>query len=256
MIRRLVSSLRAQNWSSALLELLVVALGILMAFQVDRWWEHRNDRELELEYIGRLRGDVERDIEALTFAIRQAELRRSFAALLMDVADDPAIAQDRPVDFLLAVNQAAFTYTPSLTSNTFEELKSTGRLGLIENIEVRDLLFDYYRYDEDQRQYQPLNLMQEFRHFELGAGILPNSLLTQMHLTWRVVNEEELDGFRGDPVDLDQVAAAAERLQQQTDFVNWLPIAHEMQTEILETNAERLERARHLLITLGQTGER
>ena len=36
MLGRIVTNLRTQNWGQAFFELLILAVGILMAFQVDR----------------------------------------------------------------------------------------------------------------------------------------------------------------------------------------------------------------------------
>ena len=160
----------------------MVALGILMAIQVDRWWEGRDNRVAEQNYIGRLIVDLEQDVAGLTFAIEQASLRLAFATLLLDVAENPEVALDTPVEFIIAVNQAAFTFTPQLASSTFEELRSTGNLRLLLNTDLRNTLFEYYQFDENQRQFLVLNFMQEFRQFELGAGILDNNMLRKAHI--------------------------------------------------------------------------
>ena len=248
--------MRTRNWRAALLEFVLIALGILMAFQVDRWWEHRNDRQLEREYIIRLSSDLKRDVENLSSAVSRAELRKSFAALLMDVSENPALARENPVDFVLAVNQAAYTYTPSLTSNTFEELKSTGRLRLLEDADLRNQLFDYYRYDVDQRQYLQLQLMQELRHFELAAGILPHALLRKIAVDFGIVRAESMHEIRQYQVNMAQLDEAVTRMQERTDFIAWLPIAYEMQIEIADVNSARRDRAKRLLDRLNLSLER
>jgi hypothetical protein len=163
---------RSVAWGHALLELVIVALGIVMAVQVDRWRKGREDVRREQEYIARLADDVQQDMGNLKASIELAELRRSFVVLLMDVAEDPSKALDAPVDFILAVAQAGYTHTPALTSNTFDELRSTGTLGLLRDPDLKKALSDYYGYDANQRQYLSLEIAEELRHFELGAGIL------------------------------------------------------------------------------------
>ncbi|MDX1403737.1 MAG: DUF6090 family protein [Woeseiaceae bacterium] len=247
MLRTFVANLRKQHWGQALLELLMVVIGILLAFQVDRWWEERKDLALQQEYIERLIGDIEQDVEQLQNGIMLAETRRSFAKLLMDVAEDPAIAVDSPVEFTLAVNQAAYTYTPALSSNTFDELRSTGNLGLLRAPDITNALFDYYRYDESQRQYLSLKLMQEFRHFVLAAGVLTNRQARRAEDDWGIVSASELEAFREAPVNLDDVRASAERLSANAELVAWLPIAYGMQREQATEQHARLDRARSLL---------
>jgi hypothetical protein len=243
MLLRLISSVRQFRWDNAIIELLVVAVGLLMAFQIDRWWEGRSELEKERQYVDRLVVDIEEDIEALGRAIDLAKTRLSFASLLLNVAEEPEIALQSPVTFIIAVNQAAFTHTPTLTSNTFEELKSSGSLGLLRNPALRNALFDYYRFDNSERQYLSLQLMQEFRHFELAAGMLTNRQLRRAHDEWFIVSGEELAAIENEPVDPVEVKAAAERLRQNKDLVAWLPIAYEMQLELIDSNQERLDRA-------------
>jgi hypothetical protein len=252
MLGRIVTNLRTQHWSQAFFELLIVAVGILMAFQVDRWWEARHERELEQQYIGSLVNDLESDLENLEVAVAQAEFRLFLARLLMDIAENPELATQSPVAFTIAVHQAAYTYTPALASNTFDELRSTGYIGLLRDMELKNSLFDYYRFDESERQYQSLQLMQEFRHFELGAGVLTNQQLRRAHVDWGIVRADELEEFRNDTVDLIAIKAAAERLQANHSFVAWLPIAHEMQLELARINGARQQRANVLLEILNR----
>ena len=252
MLLRIITNIRNLKWDNAILELIVVAVGLLMAFQVDRWWEARHDRETEQQYIDRLIDDLESDLENLADAVGSAEFRLSLARLLMDVAESPELATQSPVKFIIAVQQAAFTYTPALNSNTFDELRSTGNLGLLRDTELKNTLFDYYRFDEGQRQFLNLQHMQEFRHFQLGAGVLTNQQLRQAHVDWGVVSADEFEEFRGHAVDLVGVQAAAERLQANDSFVAWLPIAHEMQLELARINNDRQQRANELLEILNR----
>lgn len=246
-LQRLSRVIRTRQWSAALFELAVVAIGILMAFQVDRWWEVRRDRGAEREYAKRLVDDLRKDVEELAHGISLAELRRDLTILLLDAADDPDLAIGRPVDFIIAIDQSAYTFTPALTANTFEELRSTGRLGLLRDDELRNALFDYYRFDESERQYQSLQLMQEVRHFERGAGILDHRTSRDAKDRWGIVGNDELIAARQEKVDLDALTSAVERFIERDEFIAWLPISYEMQIEAAAMNAERRKRAQHLI---------
>ena len=106
--------------------------------------------------MARLIIDIEADIVTLKYATRIASLRLGFANLLVDVVRDPAAAEEKPAQFLVAVGQSSYTYTPSLTSHTFEVLRSTGDFALILDQDIKNVLFDYYGFDEGQRQFRPL----------------------------------------------------------------------------------------------------
>jgi hypothetical protein len=43
-IGRLTEGVRERDWFAVVVELLVVIVGIVAAFQVDRWWEGRSAR--------------------------------------------------------------------------------------------------------------------------------------------------------------------------------------------------------------------
>lgn len=250
MLQRMARMARSMAWGHALLELVIVALGIFMAVQVDRWREGLEELRREQAYISRLADDVQQDMEQLKASIELAELRRSFVLLLMDVAEDPSKALEAPVDFILAVTQAAYTNTPALTSNTFDELRSTGNLGLLRDPDLKKALSDYYGYDESERQYLSLQIAQEMRHFELGAGILTNRQARHAQDTWRIAWPGNIDELRKEAVDLGEVRRAAVRLQRNAAFVAWLPFSQETQIELVESHTQRLERADTLLAML------
>ena len=53
-LKRLAGHIRKQDWFIVIVELLVVIVGLVMAFQVDRWRDEVAERKLEGVYIQRL----------------------------------------------------------------------------------------------------------------------------------------------------------------------------------------------------------
>ena len=255
MLRRISEQLQKQNWGQALFELLIVAVGILMALQVDRWREESNNRDTEEEYLSRLSDDISEDIESLDRGVNIAELRRTFAELLMASAENPALALESPVDFMLAINQSAFTFTPALTSNTFDELRSTGNMRLLRNTELKSALFSYYRYDQAQRQFIDLQQAQEIRHFERATGVLTNSQAKRIDDEWGIVDLTKIEEVRNSTVDLAEVEAAVDRFLSKPDFIAWLPISYGMQIDLAETNSERRRLAIELQSLLSEIAD-
>ena len=255
MLRRISEQLQKQNWGQALFELLIVAVGILMALQVDRWREESNNRDTEGEYLSRLSDDISEDVESLNRGVNIAELRRTFAELLMASAENPDLALESPVDFMLAINQSAFTFTPALTSNTFDELRSTGNMRLLRNTELKSALFSYYRYDQAQRQFIDLQQAQEIRHFERATGVLTNSQAKRIDDEWGIVGLTKIEEVRNSTVDLAEVEAAVDRFLSKPDFIAWLPISYGMQIELAETNSERRRLAIELQSLLSEIAD-
>ena len=184
---------------------------------------------------------------SIASSIALAEFRYSLSNLLIAAAANPELVRQRPAEFMAAIQQSAYTNTPSLNSDTFEELRATGGLGLLRDEELKAALFEYYRYDHSQRQYLSLQLMTEFRHFELASGILTND-----QYVWL---QDEI-GFvsPANPVDveftteqLDGIVDAAQRIKESPEFVAWLPEGRGLQLELIDTHKGRLERANALL---------
>ena len=250
LINRMINRFRAQDWVALCSELIIVVVGIFIAIQVDSWWKHRDELQQERLYIARLLEDVERDESAINHAISLARYRFSLSELLMDAAVDPEIVLRRPAEFMIAVQQSSFTYTPSLNTDTFEELRATGKLGLLRNDELKSALFEYYRYDENLRQYLSLQLMTEFRHFELAAGILNNEQYVWMQDEIGYVSVSPPSGIEFTTAQLAALAEATQRLKDSPDFVAWLPEARSMQMELAGTHEGRLQRATALLTIL------
>jgi hypothetical protein len=231
-------------------------VGLVAAFQVDRWWEARGDRLDEEMYISRLMADLEEDIPSLEYAINLAEVRLHFGDFLVEVSANPALALERPTYFLAAVAQAAFTYTPSLASHTFEDLRSSGNLKLIHDQDIRRVLRSYYSYDEVQRQYISLNLMVEFRYFELSAGIITPEQFRFVQDRWYVVTPSNLTQLQEAQPAPEGIVTASERLSANSELRAWLPKVRGLQIDQIMSHTGRLKNARALLDNLNEYAAR
>lgn len=256
MFKRFAAGVRRHDWFTVSIEVLVVMLGLLLAFQLDRWREGLAEGRQERTYINRLIVDVESDIPDIEYAIALQTLRLELVDLLMQVVLDPAAASKEPIVFLGAVNQAAYTYTPVLTSHTFENLRSTGDLRLIHDESVKNVMFDYYGFDESQRQFRPLQLDTEFRHFELAAGVLSHEQEVFIQDNWSMFKPDDFATAKAGRYQNANVLAAAARLQARPEFIAWLPYVRDMQLEQIAVHNMRLDRARSVLETLNDYAQK
>ena len=256
MLKRFAAGVRRHDWFTVSIEVLVVMLGLLLAFQLDRWREGIAEGRQERTYINRLIVDVESDIPDIEYAIALQTLRLELVDLLMKVVLDPAAASKEPIVFLGAVNQAAYTYTPVLTSHTFENLRSTGDLRLILDETVKNVMFDYYGFDESQRQFRPLQLDTEFRHLELAAGVLSHKQEVFIQDNWRLFNPDDFAAAKASQHENANVLAAVKRLQARPEFIAWLPYVRDMQLEQITVHKTRQDRARGVLETLNDYAQR
>lgn len=255
-IRRMAQFIRQHDWLAVVVEVLVVIVGLMLAFQLDRWWEQRGEQAQGAQYVERLISDIETDIPWIEYSIRLAEFRLEMANLLMTVSRDPAAAVTSPVMFLAAVRQSAFTFTPKLTSHTFEDLRSTGNMRLLPDPDIKAGLYDYYGFEETQSQFRPIQQMTESHHFELATGILSHDQAVFIQDGFFLVTPGELDSYEGPIPNLDEVQAAAGRLVSNQGLVAWLPEARYMQVEQIAMHKSRLDKAQAVLLALQRYSER
>lgn len=127
----------------AAFEFVIIVLGVLAAFAVENWKESRAEADLEAEYVERLLSDVALDLEQLQFTLGLAEEK------IVGLREVRAWKSDSDSSENLIKNLRPSTSLgwslPRLNTATFEDLNSTGRLGLINDINLRRAILDYYR---------------------------------------------------------------------------------------------------------------
>jgi hypothetical protein len=136
-------------------ELLVVTLGVLIALALDSWNDDRLERRVEDEVLEWLVSDLETD--TALFAWWSDEVVRKLAALdrVFAILTDPS---DHPIEDSLAFLNAVavgseFSWDqPNLSRTTFDELVSSGKLGVIDDPRLRRRILEYYQLDEDSRE--------------------------------------------------------------------------------------------------------
>ncbi|HEX5121625.1 MAG TPA: hypothetical protein VFV97_00160 [Rhodanobacteraceae bacterium] len=142
---RLWRRLREHDWMAALIELAIVIVGILIALEVSNWNEGRLDRDRAAHFLQRIHGDLltdRRNIDA-TLAFWAKVARYGDAAIAYGESGRPA---DGPAwNTVLAYYQASQTMPYTATDTTFEEMRSSGDLGLIADERLRTELAEFYR---------------------------------------------------------------------------------------------------------------
>ncbi len=179
MNQRLHSLFHRQSLAGLALEVAVVILGILIAFQIDRWAEERRDRQLEQDYLVRLKEDLEIEIRRMDASLGYAQSRLEAAALLEAVAAEPERAAERPAAVPLALETATWRSFPQIDAFVYSELQATGNLSLLRSEALRRMLAEHYASMRDHARVGYDLALQ--RHFDqLTAGILTTDELVDI----------------------------------------------------------------------------
>ena len=123
-------------------EILLVVVGILIAVQIDNWNEGRKLKAKEAEYYLKLLEDLNQDAYQAERLLSETEDRPQHANQLLHLLQQPRLDPDTiSKEMMRTISLVTFTFKPSTAA--FDDLKSTGNLGLIDD-EITKQLRKYY----------------------------------------------------------------------------------------------------------------
>jgi hypothetical protein len=123
-------------------EIFLVMIGILLALQVNNWNEIRKEKIVENDFLIRFQADLHTDTITLNQKIKiaQAELK-SYNHYIHESYE----IQENKEDFselMTSVNWDAMNLI--LQNKTYVEITSSGKVDLIEDKQLKELIVDYY----------------------------------------------------------------------------------------------------------------
>ena len=127
----------------ALGEIALVVLGILIALQINTWNEQRKDVKKTAEYMDRLKSELRSDSVMLGNHISDAHRKAAICKNIQQVLNGESKVGDSR-EFILNIQQVGRLTLPAVDNNTFEDLQSSGNLGLIQDHALSDDIRNYY----------------------------------------------------------------------------------------------------------------
>jgi hypothetical protein len=144
-IRRIFQNIRKQDWTAVVIELVVVTLGVFIGVQVSNWnADLETDRKSAL-FTSRLKADLREEAWGYEVQVGYYEqvLRNAIAA-----EDALAGRTKLPDEALLVAAYRATQYNAYIRRRaTYDELTSTGEIGLIRETPLRELAMHTYTAD-------------------------------------------------------------------------------------------------------------
>jgi hypothetical protein len=141
-LRRLTHHVRTQNWTAVVLDFLIVVVGVFIGIQMSNWNATRADVRRGAEFTEQLTADLR--MEAWSYARLMgysrdvlAEAERAVGALegKYELADEA---------LLISAYRATQYLNHQRSIATYEELTSTGSMGLIRNAALRNTAVRLY----------------------------------------------------------------------------------------------------------------
>lgn len=122
----------------------VIVVGVLMALFMESAWEGLQEQELAAQYRERLAEEVEANrVELGRDRAFITENCRASQAAFEGLTDVVPVSAD---SLLREVWAASLLNSPAFRRSVFEDLMGAGRLGLIQDADLRTRIIDYYTY--------------------------------------------------------------------------------------------------------------
>ncbi len=196
------------NWKEQLANLLVVILGITIAFYLEGWREGRSKRNLEQQYLQALRQDLLADKDLLDTLIKIDESRLDKLTKISSAS----IGQYEHLDSIglfMAYIQFHVPFEPQTAS--FEAMTSSGIIDIIRSFELRTQIFQlhsqWYRgisqFDNAIMQHtnqfiRPFSIyeVEHYSAFEVNPDFLNKPSFRNMIFSYQSLFETRLNYYK------------------------------------------------------------
>jgi len=241
MLVKLRKNLVEANFGSLGLEIIVVIVGILIAFQIDHWAQEGREREQEYQYLVRLKEDLQFEIGLMADSIKYVEDRIAAVRLLEEAVANPQIATEMPYAFTQAVERVTWRSFPNINAYVYTELQSTGNLSLVRSNALRQYMAEYYSFIQHESGIG-LDLEIQNLFTRITAGILSTAELID-------IQENELSRREVEIVP-DRALKIAREFAARQNAVDLLPsIAQHHSFNRMAIEASR-DRAQQLIVVI------
>ena len=149
-LRRLIANLQQQNWAAIWIEFVLLVVGVFLGVQMSNWNQSQAEARLGRDYVQRLIRDLEVDRSAI-----RTQIDYYNEVLNSTLHADELLRAPNPDPRELVVNAyraTELTYTPSMRA-TWDQIVSSGRLGLLPKGAVESGLSSYYAFDTSRDVY-------------------------------------------------------------------------------------------------------
>lgn len=149
-----VLQLIREMWPAYVIEVLVITLGISITIAMEKWRDDVKEQQLEKIYVQNLASNINADQTLLISVIQRTDKIIEKGSQLMFFLQNPKNSPDAADG--ISEDVRAILDRPKFQANdaTFSDLKSSGNLHLIEDIELKNILFSYYTTTESIKEVQ------------------------------------------------------------------------------------------------------
>ena len=235
-LRQLSQSLKEQSWTTILIEFVLLMCGVFLGIEAANWNETRRDHDRERAYLGRIAAELDESVLSIQRSNVLTLERMALNQLLIDSVAKPELVRADPGHFIYAVTRGGYTFAPNVHGYTFEEIKSSGDLGIFSDPQLSLDLMAFYAEVQQKAQWSFQRSMSQFEYIRRSAGILSAGQLALELNASRTIRTDDVEG----------TVAAYQRMLDRSDFLDWVPITLSYRTTDLEYGNQTLKAAQDL----------
>ena len=153
---RFLKNLQFAKWKVFLGEIALIFIGITLAIWFNNWNQSRIDRNTARNYLSSLVSDLENDIQEYNNLLKANEVRIRRINDLNEILSNNDIEVNCDTVQKCIVS-ASFINLFIGSLITINDLENTGNLNLIEDLQLKRKLMNYYRDIESRKKYEELN---------------------------------------------------------------------------------------------------
>jgi len=125
------------------IDILIVIVGITIAFQLSNIKERYDQRSLENFYIENLNNDIDKDINSINYLLKELRADSSLTKKCINEFSQKSLSLDALGNAI--INILSFETFSYRNDNTYNILMNSNGLSIISNRETRNLISEYYK---------------------------------------------------------------------------------------------------------------
>jgi hypothetical protein len=170
-----------KKWNHYFFEFLMLFLAVTLGFFVDNVREGRAERQLELQHMQSLIADLRQDTLRFNKQIEEATTVICMCDSITQILDKPErTAHDQQRLYLLSRAMSPKIQPHFLNDRTFEEMRGSGTLRLINKNTIADSISTYYYFTKELVWLNELVLTRFQRKVELESKIFRAAFYEEM----------------------------------------------------------------------------
>lgn len=176
-LRRLSMRFREQDWIAVFFELAIVILGVFLGIQAANWNEAKRAEREEQRYYLQLIDDLRTDVATLETAVERSQAHDRAAENVLAALENRLPPDAEYGRLAVDIHYAGFLFVPQPARRTYDELISTGNLGILRNEGAKRAMSNYYDSFASYRQWDALLREQQGDYWRVTAGVVPRPVL-------------------------------------------------------------------------------